>query len=491
MTEYADWFNEACPGMRFSISGTQASAPFNGIDWAKLTKAFRSVVGYRGRYQDLQRASFHPTGDLKSLSWVGYTGKGLAAHHQMWGNLLTGDSGCGVFWWLSMRNPDLTWSQSAKDYKAVFDVFRRGLGRQYQLTKRNFSPVAVLWSANSQRAAYAVGKFTDFVAAEKEVVESLRNAGFDPYFISEEQILTGDLQTKGTKALFLPMTLSLGRGEQPAGIKVWPKIKEFLDQKGLVVTTAAPECDEFLQPLTPPNQFSELTVPLASIKDDLQGALAKRGVNPTVIVKNKDGLPLEALRTYVHELPAGDKKQGYIVSLLLPPPNSKQTIGADGVPRIEASADAGKPVPCVVDCSALKYVAAYEPSSGQRITTGPIFQVAVTAAEGKLITLLPYVVKNISAQVTESDRNLSVSWQINREVTSGGVAELFVPHVVRIDIVAAETGVVNLDLSRNLTSDAKGQGTVKIPLSISEGGAKWNVVVRDILTGKNVTAFYK
>ena len=127
MQNYADWFNEACPGLRFSASGTQVSTPFNGIDWAKMTKAFRSIVGYRGRYQDLQRLSFHPTGDFKTMSWVGYTGKGLAAHHQMWENLLTGDSGCGVFWWLSMRNPDLTWSQSAKDYKQVFDVFRRGL----------------------------------------------------------------------------------------------------------------------------------------------------------------------------------------------------------------------------------------------------------------------------------------------------------------------------------------------------------------------------
>jgi len=491
MTDYADWFNEACPGIRFSVSGTQTSAPFNGVDWAKLTKAFRSIVGYRGRYQDLQRASFHPTGDLKSLSWVGYTGKGLAAHHQMWENLLTGDSGCGVFWWLSMRNPDLTWSQSAKDYKAVFDIFRRGLGKQYQLTKRDFSPVAILWSANSQRAAYAFGKYTEFIAAEKEMVESLRKAGFDPYFISEEQILAGDLQTKGTKALFLPMTLSLGMGEQPAGIKVWPKIQEFLDRKGIVVTTSTPECDEFLQPVTPPSKFSELTVSMASIKNDLRGELAKRGVNPIVVVKNKDGSPLEALKTYVHELSAGDKNRGYIVSLLLPPPNSKQTIGADGVPRIEASADAGRPISCVVDCSALRYVAAYEQSSGQRLASGPVFEIAATAAEGKLITLLPYVVRNISAQVTESDRNLLVSWQINRETPPGGAAELFVPHVVRIDIVAAETGVVNLDLSRNITSDINGQGTVKIPLSVSEVGAKWNIVVRDILTGKTVMASYK
>jgi len=486
LTSYATWFDEVCPGIRMSVSGTQVSAPFNGIDWAKLTKTFHSIVGYRGRYQDLERLSFAAPGDFKPMSWVGYTNKGLAAHYQMWENLFGGNVGCGVFWWLSMRNPDLTWSQSALGYKPIFDVFQHGLGRQFQLAKRDFSPVAVLWSANSQRAAYALGKSATFVTAESEVMESLYKAGFDPYFISEEQIVAGDLKSKGTAALFLPMTISLGMGTQSAGTKVWPKINEFLNQNGVVVVTSMPERDEFLQPLTPPVELSDKALKLASIKNDLQVELAKRGVKPLVTVKSQDTTPLETLKTYVYELRGGDKNHGYIVSFLLPPPDMKQTIGPDGVAKLTVSATIGKSIiQGLADCSALKYAAAYEQSTGQRLT-GAIFPVTLAAAEGKLITLLPYVVKSITAEVKEANRNLLVSWQINREISNGRENEPLLPHVIRVDVINAKTGISNPDLGRNITTGSNGQGEIKIPLSLPETESKWNIVVTDILTGKQV-----
>ena len=389
-----------------------------------------------------------------------------------------------MFWWLSLRNPDFTWSQSAKDYKAVLDVLRRGQGRQYMLARRIFSPTAVLWSANSQRAAYALGTYDDFVKSEAEVLDSLRQAGFDPCFISEEQLLAGELKAKGIKALFLPRTLSLGMGAHPAGSKVWPMIKEFIDQKGVVVTTAAPERDEFLQPLTPPTELSAQAVPWASLQGDLRGELAKRGVKPLVAAKAQDGSPLKTLRTYVHELRSGDRNRGYLVSFLLPPPHAKRTIGADGVPRLETSADAGKPVLCAADCSAVKYAAGYDAQNGKRIEAGDsLVPVEVAAAQGRILSLLPYVVKGVSAQATEGNRALTVTWRINREAEAGGEAEPFAPHVVRIDVVNARTGEANPDLGRNVTSDANGQGEIRIPLSLAEAESQWHVVVTDILTG--------
>ena len=77
-TSYAAWIGAVDPGIRVSVSGTQPSTPFNGIDWAKITPALRSVTGYNGRFQQLQRLNFHPTGDLKSMAWAGYGNKGAA-----------------------------------------------------------------------------------------------------------------------------------------------------------------------------------------------------------------------------------------------------------------------------------------------------------------------------------------------------------------------------------------------------------------------------
>ena len=81
-----------------------------------------------------------------------------------------------------VRNPDLTWSQSALDYKVALDVIQHGVGRQYQLTRRQFSPIAVLWSPTSQRAAYAVGKFEEFVKEEENVIQSPASGRLRPVF---------------------------------------------------------------------------------------------------------------------------------------------------------------------------------------------------------------------------------------------------------------------------------------------------------------------
>jgi hypothetical protein len=327
-------------------------------------------------------------------------------------------------------------------------------------------------------------RYEEFVKAEAECMDSLRQAGFDPYFISEAQLGAGELAAKGAKALVLPMTLALGMGAPPAGTAVWPKIEEFLDAKGVVVTTAAPVCDEFLQPLTPPKELAEQAVALTSIKGDLKGELAKRGIKPLVVMRSKDGASLATLRTYVHELRAGDKNRGYLVSLLLPPPNAKQTVGADGVPRIEASADAGKPVPCIADCTAIAYASGYDARDGKRLEAADkMVPVDLTAAQGRILCLLPYAVKGVAAEAKAENRGLMVNWRIEREAGAGGEGEPFAPHVIRIDVVDAKTGEANLDLGRNITSGANGQGEAKIPLCTTELERKWTVTVTDILTG--------
>ncbi len=472
-TSYAAWINAVEPGIRVSVSGTQASTPFNGIDWAKLTPALRSVTGYNGRFQQLQRLNFHPTGDLKSMAWVGYGNKGLGTQYQLWDNLFNGDAGCGFFWWYSLRNPDLTWSQSALDYKVALDVIQHGVGRQYQLTRRQFSPIAVLWSPTSQRAAYTVGKFEEFVKEEENVIQSLRRAGYDPYFISEPQLLAGELKSKGARALFLPMTVALGMGTHPAGVKTWPAIEAFLEQRGLVVSTCMPERDEFLQPLEAPAKLKQQVVPFKSISRDLRGALEQRGIKPWVMVHGA-GLAAGEMLPCVHELHSANGTRGYLVGLLLPPASAKRTVGADGVMHEEGGDRA--PVSCTVDFAGLPHTACYIQRSGKRLTEQD--RVVLTAGQGELLSLLPYSVTGVSVDVKADDRDLIVRWAIKRESVEGD----FLPHVVRIE-VADVVGARNADLARNATSDAGGTGTMRLPLSESEEHQRWNVTVRDVLTG--------
>jgi len=482
---YEKWFDKAVPGARLSLSGTQTSTPFDGIDWAKLTPAFHSICGYRGRYQDLQRINFDPTGQIKTLSWVGYGARGLGVHYQMWDNLLSGDSGCGIFWWLSMRNADLAFCQSAKDYKSVFATLQQGIGKQYQLARRSFSPAAVLWSPASQRAAYAAGKFDVFIKTEALIVDSLRSAGFDPYFISEEQLIAGELKSKGAKGLFLPMTLSLGLGEKAGGTPVWPKIKEFMAAGGVVVRTDIPSKDEFLQPLSLPDGFAAKTVDFSSIKADLQSGLAALGVRPAVVVKNKDIKDTQKFKTFVHELKAGKDSSGYLVSFLLLPEDIKQVFGADGVATWESASGASKPFKLSADCSAVKKTACYNQRTGKLVElSGGELNIDTVPAEANIFAFLPYAVKGVTVESTRVKGFMKVKWQIEQDKPAGAEAAPYVPHVVRVDLISCITGQPTItDNCRNVTSDASGKGEISIPLSIDDENVLWGVNVTDMVTG--------
>ncbi len=120
---YGKAMKEGYPASRLSVSGTQEQAVFNGIDWAKLTPMFGAVCGYGGRFQELQRLSYE-RGDLKSTPWGAYGRSGRAVDHQVWSSLLTGGDGIALFWWYSLRNPDLTFSKSAQDYQRAIAELR-------------------------------------------------------------------------------------------------------------------------------------------------------------------------------------------------------------------------------------------------------------------------------------------------------------------------------------------------------------------------------
>ena len=126
-------------------------------------------------------------------------------------------------------------------------------------------------------------------------------------------------------ALFLPMTLSLGMGTHPAGVKIWPAIEAFLQQKGLVASTCMPERDEFLQPLKVPAALEQQVVPFKTINKDLRGALEQHGVKPWVMVQGA-GLTAGEILPYVHELRSAKGTRGYLVGLLLPPASAKRTV---------------------------------------------------------------------------------------------------------------------------------------------------------------------
>ncbi len=134
------------------------------------------------------------------------------------------------------------------------------------------------------------------------------------------------------------------------------------------------------------------------------------------------------------------------------------------------------PVSCTLEFAGLPHTACYLQRSGQRLTGQD--KVVLTAGQGELLSLLPYVVTGVSVDLKAEDQDLVVRWAIKR----GDVAGDFLPHAVRIEVADA-AGVLDPDLARNTTSRADGTGTMRLSLSESEREQRWAVTVRDVLTG--------
>lgn len=478
---YGDTMKEKYRHARLSVSGTQTSHIFNGIDWGRMTRYFDAMSDYGGRFQLRKRLSFHPTG-LKSTPWVGYGRSGRAVDHQLWTNLSFDGDGAAIFWWYSLRNPDLTWCRSGKDYMRVFKELRAGIGKQFQLTRRQFSPVAVCWSANSQRAAWTQGKYAEFEKAEADAVNTLVAAGFDPFFITEEEIAGGGLLERGAKALVLPMTVSMGMGGKKGGMDVLSAVRRFMELRGVVLATHDVRYDEFLQEAGTPEDVSEKTVKFTTDAGQLSSILGAKGVSPYVDIKAAGGGGrAKNVSVSVHAFPANDSAR--IILLLRAPVGMKEEVGADGVIYMVPDPEGGGEVERIeVDVSAFGGARFYDVRRGREIraTDGKLV-IDMQAGDGLPIAAIDYGPVKFDSDgtsVATKDRMMNIRWRL---VGSGnaGLAQ----HAVRIDVIDGATGEPDPALSLNAVSGSSGSGSVDIPLALEDDGRNFIVRIRDILTG--------
>lgn len=467
---YGDALKSKYPAARLSVSGTQEQAVFNGIDWARLSPEFAAVCGYGGRWQELQRLCFQGP-ELRATAWCAYGRSGRAVDHQLWSNLLAGGDGTALFWWYSLRDADLTFCRSGRDYQRVIAELRSGIGKQIMHADRVFSPVAVLWSATSQRAAWARGQFEAFKKAEATVMEALYAAGFDPRFVSEDQVATGDLAKRGIRAVVLPMTLALGRGEKKGGLPMLPALKALLDNRGVVIATEVPELDEFLRPAPLPDEVAKRVLRFADIQATLAATLAKAGAKPNVSLS-----PSKGTTAVLHAMPGGGATR--ILTILREPIGTREVVGADGVAYVEKDNSGGAELqPVRINIFELGPVNIIDCRSGKLLpVVDNTVTVPVQAGDGHPLAVLPYLIDRIEVGAAVAADDLRIEWRLRNAAQAMGT------HVVRVEVLDAQ-GKALRHLCRNVLSGHDGRGTLVLPLAVEDGkGLK--VRVRDVLTGK-------
>ncbi len=459
---YRDAMTALYPSTRLSVSGTQTSHVFNGVDWAKLAPVLGAAADYTGRFQLAQRLSFHP--GLHSTPWAGYGREGRGTDHQLWQNLSFDGAGSAFFWYPSLLDPDFQFSRSAADYRRSLAVLREGVGLQLRQTRRRFSPVAVLWSARSQRAAWLAGKMDEFVKAEAAVYRGLVAAGYDPSFVSDVDVAAGGLEKKGIRVVALPMTLALGAGDKKGGLAVLPALRKLAAAGGLVLATHPAAFDEFLRPAPAP----DVARPFPATPDELQRALQAVGVKPEAPARDVDGNRVASVTVSCHAFPG--VKDAELILVLRAPVGQKEVLGADGVPRSVPDPAGGPAVQRILlDVSRLAGRTFFDIRRRQVLTpSNGILAIDMDAGDGRPIAALPYGAPTLTLSSTREGERLKVS------VVARPVG---VPHAVRLEVGGDPL------LSRNLLLDAKGESRVEIPLAIEERGRAFELKATDLLTG--------
>ena len=466
---YKEAVQEAHPQGTISLSGTQIATPFDGFDWAKLSPHFGSMQGYGYGDQERKRMSF-ADGSMINAVPAGYGRAGRAVDYQIWNSVTNHGGGHVLFWWIAFRNPDLTFCQSAYDYMRIFKEMKGGIGRQYLNARRELSPIAMQYSMNSMRAAWSRG--LDYHGPSDATSKALVALGYDPIYMSDEQIAAGELDKRGIKALFMPANYSIGQGKNQGQLNVLAVLQSFAKNGGLVFHRQETVVDEFLR-----NEKDGLLA-FSTKYDRVDAGVVKalRELNkPMLSLSGSSDDVLKKLSVKVHQINGRDDAR--IITVLRPPVGTKEVLGGDGVIHIVPDNSGGNEFEKVtVDLAELKPQHVYAMRSGEKLALkGTALSLNMQAGDGTPLALLPYAITGleVSCQKTTTG-DVAIACQLNG-------SETFATHVLRISV--REGDKEDPVLSTNVNASFSGAVKHTIHLSLEDTQRDLHIVVKDILTG--------
>jgi glycosyl hydrolase family 42 (putative beta-galactosidase) len=230
-----------------AVSGTQATNAYDGADWARLDKVIDDFLSYDGGNQwDMHRSFAKP--DAMIGFWTGYGSHGLAVQNAIWTAAINNVLHPNVFWMYSFLNPDLTYSQSARDMGVAFKSLKfQGVGKLLMESKRQQDGIAIHYSMASIHGASILGYHQrngddddeasnktapSFPANRDGWVRVVKDLGMQFDFVSAEQMEKGGLTTDKYKVLILPLSMALSPEETKS-------VEAFVQAGGVVIADAA------------------------------------------------------------------------------------------------------------------------------------------------------------------------------------------------------------------------------------------------------------
>ena len=229
---------EVDPRTPVGIEGTQMPHAFGGYDLWRLSQALDWVEPYDIGCAREVFGSFMPG---KPILTTVFESAAKPARRRLWHLLLEGDRGCLVWWsedCIDWKTSDYQLTPKAKALAPVLQEMTSPLARLFLLAERDRDPVFIHYSQPSIQVDWLLEstvdgstwlrRFSSFEADHNRLakvrnawLKALEDSGFNPQFLSSEQIEQGALPQGGTALLVLPGSCALSDLEAS-------KIKSFL-----------------------------------------------------------------------------------------------------------------------------------------------------------------------------------------------------------------------------------------------------------------------
>ena len=210
------------------MSGCQASTAYTGNDYDLLHQYVRYFEAYPvGGQYEFHRSFKQP--DTILGGWFGYGSQGVSARNSVWNAVFHGLTLCSIFWEYAILNHDFTYSQSARDFGAVFaEIKQSGIGKLLlYAAQQDTLGVALHYSMASVHAANIADKKTFFEKNRDAWSGLLEDVGAQYRYVSTRQIEAGALAS-GVKFLILPCSMAITDKEAAA-------IEAFVQAGGIVL----------------------------------------------------------------------------------------------------------------------------------------------------------------------------------------------------------------------------------------------------------------
>ncbi len=460
-------FLENDANAKVSISGTQPPTAYGGMDWWRLMKSFDGVMNYsEGGQRDLQR-SFKPDGD--TLNWgIGYSYKGSKVCYNIWESLFMGEKGIMAFHLPSLVNPDMTFSDGAKDAIASLTDLTGGIGKHFINNLHTSPGIAILYSQASIRAAFINKQRKQHTEIRQKYINLCRNTGVSFRFISYEQLAQGILDNNTYKILILPDSTALSNKEVDA-------IRRFA-QKNMVIAEGIPAImDEHCKTL--------MTSPLINIFDDNNSFLDEKidvAYNSALLYPDTDKnkkIIKEQQQLFLNRLENAGIKPGVIITdsngVHIRNAGIYQKRDSNNNKYICIIAPTTKPHHVLFTFPDKSYI--YELRTGKYFGYTDSIRLFLSESTPYVFALLDKQPGKLNIEF--KNNGLLKKIILNRQPGIDSVVnmQVFDPHNKKIDCYEKNI------LLRN------GIGESSIPFALNDKKGDWTIIFKDIVTGQSLT----